>query len=381
MSTEDHDPIEFANSLGHKLASKSRKVKVFLGAGAGVACNLPDVSGLEESILAGMEEPNQSILEEVLQERNLEEALTYIRKIESILDDSDEFAGLTQHRAESLDERICEEIIRALSLDSADIQPMLDFALWANRSHYDSPIEVFTVNYDLLLETAFEATGVNYFDGFVGNLNANFNPEFVESFDRTSENNLPSDFVRLWKIHGSVNWTWADGGIVRKGAAIQNEMPAAIYPSEMKYKESRRVPYQVLQDRFRRSLFEDDIICIICGYSFGDQHLNELFFDAARENPESEFNIFCYNEIPEILAKHAIKYRNIQILTKNEAIIGGDPSEWSLEVEEQEGIWEDDEMMLCDFSHLAKFLSRSATKQEEEFSIDDLTDILDSISD
>jgi hypothetical protein len=46
----------------------------------------------------------------------------------------------------------------------------MDFAAWAARTNYLTPLEVFTVNYDLLIEEAFEEFLVPYFDGFVGTL-------------------------------------------------------------------------------------------------------------------------------------------------------------------------------------------------------------------
>ena len=41
-------------------------------------------------------------------------------------------------------------------------------------------MEVFTVNYDLLVETAFEHLRLPDFDGFVGNLQGKFHTDLVE---------------------------------------------------------------------------------------------------------------------------------------------------------------------------------------------------------
>jgi NAD-dependent SIR2 family protein deacetylase len=40
----DHDPIRFAADLGAKLATRSRHVCAFLGAGVGCTCGLPEHS-------------------------------------------------------------------------------------------------------------------------------------------------------------------------------------------------------------------------------------------------------------------------------------------------------------------------------------------------
>jgi hypothetical protein len=77
----------------------------------------------------------------------------------------------------------------------------------------------------------------------------------------------------------------------------------AIYRSDTKYEESRRVPFVVLQDRLRRALHQPETLVIVAGYSFNDAHLNELLFDGAARRERSEFIVFCYSAIPEVLAK------------------------------------------------------------------------------
>ena len=204
------------------------------------------------------------------------------------------------------------------------------------------------MNYDLLLETALERLGVPYFDGFVGTLQARFHTELVEGTPGSDGQWLPAFFVRLWKLHGSVNWAWEDDKqIVRLGHPIAGGDAAAIYPSDTKYEESRRVPFVVLQDRLRRALHLPETLTIIAGYSFGDAHLNELIFDAATRRERSEFVAFCYSEIPEPLAKRAATTPNLQAVTGHEAIIGGVRGEWSPPEEMPANLWADGQLSLA----------------------------------
>ena len=176
---------------------------------------------------------------------------------------------------------MCAEIVKALEIKATtDLTSVEYMAAWAGASDYHLPVEIFTINYDLLFETALERRRVPYFDGFVGILKAGFNTELVEGSVGRDEKCVPAFFVRLWKLHGSVNWLWETQNIVRLGQPVTSSLAAAIYPSDAKYDESRRVPFVVLQDRFRRALQEPETIVIISGYSFGDEHLNELIFDA-----------------------------------------------------------------------------------------------------
>lgn len=225
-----HQPISFAHDLSAKLATRSRHVCLFLGAGAARACGLPDVAQLEAAVLAGLGDAERERFQEQLSGRNLEQALSRLRRIAALLQPGDQVDGLSANEAEALDRNVCRLIIKSLDLSGADLVPSWKLAAWAARGDYHLPIELFTVNYDLLLETAFEALGVPYFDGFVGALRARFRTELVEASPEDGEDWLPGFFLRLWKLHGSVNWAWESGSrpeVVRLGAPVEDDTPAA----------------------------------------------------------------------------------------------------------------------------------------------------------
>ena len=245
---------------------------------------------------------------------------------------------------------------------------MLHFATWAARADYHLPVEIFTVNYDLVLETALESLRVPYFDGFVGALRARFYTRMVEAAAVDSDDWLPAFLVRVWKLHGSVNWEWGSdprAEVVRLGTAVRGMSPAAIYPSDTKYDESRRVPFVVLQDRFRRALRQPETLLLISGYSFGDEHLNEMIFEAARRRPRSEFLAFSFDAIPEKLAAAAIRIPNLQAIGRSEAILGGVRGDWERPTNGLHGLWEGGGFTLGDFGNLARYLAPRSTQQGE----------------
>ena len=363
---QKHDASKFARSLGAKLASRSRHVCMFLGAGVGKACGLPDVADLQEKVLADLAGPERAALEAQLVHRDLEGVLSRTRRIAGLISGDATVDNLTADAASRLDASICQAIVKALGIATADSTAVRLLAEWAKRSNYLLPLELFTVNYDLLLEEALESTKAPYFDGFVGTLKARFHTDLVEQLPGADLEALPAFFVRLWKLHGSVNWAWDDGGhIIRLGEAVQDGRAAAIYPSDMKYEESRRVPFVVLQDRLRRALNQPETLLLVAGYSFGDQHLNEHIFDAASRRPRSEFVAFCYDEIPETLATHAGIIPNLQVLSPREAIIAGIRQAWAAPQQAPNDIWSDDHFALCDFRNLACYLARSTTRDYE----------------
>lgn len=364
-----HDPLEFAAALGAKLATRERHVCAFLGAGVSRACKLPDVAALQTEVQESLEGADRETFRRLIDGRNLEQVLSRLRRIAGLVTGADTVDMLTATKASDLDTAICRAIVRALDVGQADLAPVRDLAAWAARADYRLPLELFTVNYDLLLETALEDTGVPYFDGFVGNLRARFRTELVEALPDAGTEHVPSLFVRLWKLHGSVNWVRDEKhGIVRLGQPVHEDRAAAIYPSDAKYEESRRVPFVVLQDRLRRALHQPETLMLVAGYSFGDAHLNEMLFDAATRRERSEFVVFCHSDIPHELADSAPRMPNVQVVGGHEAILGGLRGDWKAPEDAVPNLWEGEHLALTDFVHLAAYLARNSARETEPLS-------------
>ena len=372
MST--HQIMPFANGLSAKLATTSRHVCILLGAGTSKACHLPDVAELQQQIMDGLDSQGHTFFEHQFtsHHRNLEQILSRLRKIASLLDDNSATVdGLTAQQARNLDNKVCQLIVKALNIKDSWLSPMLHFIAWAGRADYKLPVEIFTTNYDLALETALEFYGVPYFDGFIGALRAPFHTELVEAKVEDTYNWLPSFILRVWKLHGSVNWEWVNDSkaeVVRLGTTVSDETPAAIYPSDTKYDESRRVPFIVLQDRFRRALHQPETLMIISGYSFNDEHINETIFSAVKRRHRSEYIAFCFDDIPETLVEVATKSPNLQVVGQTEAILNGELRDW----EEPDSdsvpyydLWDTEGFALVNFTNLASYLAKSSVTQSE----------------
>lgn len=360
----EHDPKDFITQLAGQLAARSRHVCVLMGAGASRACGLPDLRGLEQKVADSLESDHVQTYESLLKGRNLEEVLTRLRRLQEILTGGQKLDGLTAKAAGDLDPAICQAITTSLKPDTADPGPMLAFARWVVRMQYHSPVEVFSLNYDLLLEDAFDAVRALYFDGFVGTVRARFQTELVEGLGIAESALLPASFARLWKLHGSVNWGWWGDPpeVVRLGAPVPEGLAAAIYPSDAKYQESRRVPFVVLMDRFRRALLQPETLLLVSGYSFQDQHVNELIFDAAARRERSSFMAFCYDGIPDRLGEAARDCPAMVALAEDEAIWGGVRAPWK-RGEELPGLFEKGKLKLVDFRCFAEHLARGQTPE------------------
>ena len=313
----------------------------------------------------GVDPSDRASVEALLEGRNLEDALSRLRRIGTLVGAGGTFDGLDHAAVQRLDAKICAIIINAVSLAHADVSSATRLARWAARTEYVKPIELFTVNYDLVLEAGLEEARVPYFDGFVGSLSAPFRDDLVDA--SVVEGGLPSSFVRLWKLHGSTNWvvnTSAGTRAVRRiGGTIPAAEPLAIYPTEEKYDDSRRLPFIVLMDRFRRALAEPESLIVVSGYSFGDQHLNDILFTAAEQHPRSEVVALCYDDIPPALQARAVDLLNITALARKRAIVGGVDEPWS--GDPAPDVYTDaGEFLLGDFVSLARFLARSVKAED-----------------
>lgn len=367
-----HKPELISSEFAEKLAPRERHLVFLLGAGASCAAGMPDIEGLKTAVQESLIGEEHEAFRVLGKNRNIEEILTKLRLITEVLKgETDKVIGFTQETASELDKTICTAIAEVIRKRNVNITYHERFASWLGQARYNKPIEIFTPNYDLLIERSLELTAVPYFDGFVGTYEGNFRADIVDSTETNDGITPPSQWIRVWKLHGSITWTQVqrDGQItilrVSDVAQIDPQRTLAIYPSSQKYQESRRIPFVVLGDRLRRSLSIPETLCIVSGYSFNDDHINELLYDAARHHPSSEILVFCFSEIPSGLAKQASSIPNLTILGPDSATISTIESKWD-EFPEETPFWKDGKFILGDFRSLSKYLLLSSTILERE---------------
>lgn len=154
----------------------------------------------------------------------------------------------------------------------------------ANIGHRRAPVKLFTTNYDTLLEDALALERVPYFDGFTGGAVAFWNQRFRE------DDAYGDAEAVLCKLHGSIDWyaPEKDGGILRVRDAdtypSDRNKRVLIYPQATKYQATQKDPFATLFDRFRRTLRSPTQQTLaVCGYSFGDEHINDEIENAMNQ--------------------------------------------------------------------------------------------------
>ena len=386
-----HDAARAAIDLREQLASDKRRLAFFMGAGTSMAVGIPGIEALTTQVKESLDEDQKThfvqICKEVGGNPNVEDVLNRVRLYRELLgdDESKTHKSLTGKAAKELDTAICGAIHQNVSIDPPKgIIPHKIFAQWLYASYAGRgwPIEIFTTNYDLLLEKAMEEVGVPYFDGFVGSVTPFFAPESVEADDTKTYEGVcpPRAWTRLWKLHGSVNWYLREAG--RSGKKHVTRLsdivhPAGeelmIFPSREKYIESRKLPFLAYQDRLRRFLSSGEAVLFIIGSRFSDEHLNEILFQGLRGNSRLAVNVLMYGiekehegkktlVLPEDVVEYAQTYRNMSVYGPDKAVIGGIAREWAPppRVTGDNVYWSDDEnrFTLGDFTVLASYLER-----------------------
>jgi hypothetical protein len=375
--------------------SYSKNIGFFFGAGTSCALGIPAVAELTrevEAMLKGNAAKTFGIikgdLSTLIQGRdvNIEDILNQLRRIRELTQESKTktYLGICGKDAMTIDGDICKSIYQIITAKeaSATLNSTKKFFAWYNLLNRDYAKEIFTTNYDLVIEKALEASEIPYFDGFVGSFEPFFWQESVDHLAKPGD--LTKNWIRLWKIHGSLSWFWKISEttksyrIIRIGNCgsigdIKNEL--VIYPSKDKYDSSRKQPFIAYFDRMRNYLLSGELLFAFTGYSFSDQHINEIVFNCMRQNNRLFVIAFLHKDADvERLHSSCSAYLNLHVFGPTKAIINGELGEWQFNKdaikpnEVTTTYWSEDksQLTLGDFNALVTFLVASSGKQDSD---------------
>lgn len=354
MNKFKHDPSEYIRGIQQILISDKKKIGFLFGAGSSLAfknsksLTVPAIGKMTSDVVEeiGKEEPKfKTALGEIKEELgesnfNIE---TLLSKLELKLDviGKSTLNSLTKEEFKNLISALKKCVRQKVSVHSdngkivtKDIVSELvqtDFANWIGQAERKFPIEIFTTNYDFLFELGLEHKEIPYYDGFCGSLRAFFNPESVEDFKF-----LPKQ-TKLWKIHGSLGWH-LDKDTEKILRVSPDDDDILIYPSTLKYKDSKKQPYESLLDRLSNFLKRDDTILITCGYSWGDEHINSRIISALKTNTTSHVIGLIFDKYDKIdeksnVSKIGLDNPKISVYASRNAVIGCNYGEWELKSE------------------------------------------------
>lgn len=354
-----HNAVRHLKYLRQSLSQDNESIGFFLSAGCPLAVEMadgqwpliPDVVNLSRYVDTKLRDnPNYAILIDELtkagkNKENIEDTLSFVRSLYLVSKGGD-VRGLSQLALSDLEKSICSQIVSRLDVQLPNTEsPYHRLGKWIKSIDRKVAVEIFTTNYDLLAEQALEDLGVPYFDGFVGSRKSFFDLRAVE------DGQIPRHWSRLWKIHGSINWvqeTVDKRTQVHRSSVVEKEASHLIYPSHLKYEQSRKMPYLALMDQLSRFIRKKSSFLILSGYSFNDEHVNDTIVNALIANPTAMVLglMFGNYEIVDAEGRNIEAYPNAYRLAKNQhnlniwtfdkAIIGTNPGHWSRSIKEEE---------------------------------------------
>lgn len=140
----------------------------------------------------------------------------------------------------------------------------------------NSNLEIFTTNYDPIIENVCDKLNISYADGFMPKGNTGY-------FTWTPES-LNGRKLNLFKLHGSITWYKdSNGRIIKFPIDISDRrdvQSVIIYPTE--YKELFNPPFNRLYFEFSKSIF-NSTNCLAIGHSFRDPYMRELLFEKIKQ--------------------------------------------------------------------------------------------------
>jgi hypothetical protein len=250
----------------------------------------PDVAELLSKILTLREEYNIKTFGEEEKAVDVEQLLDTLRRLiarekEPLLyfyNKSKPKIKIRKNQLEYLEKLLQNFIRRKVVVENQEklgyLQELLSF---------DLPLSIFSTNYDTCVEQICYLNHMSYTDGF----DVTWNEENFEDYHD----------VYHFKLHGSV--IWYENKRTKESVKIpvsafvelfedpidlrliygEDVKPLIIYPAQ---KSDYVEPLTDLQLMFKKTLFQKAKFLVVVGYSFRDEYIKHMLWDASRANPD-----------------------------------------------------------------------------------------------
>lgn len=325
------DEVELRAHLATLL--RLENVGLLLGAGASVAAGGKTMAGLWGDFLAASPDEAKWLLEHKFIEKGALEEDAGLREVPNVeeLGDALEIAYVEWRRQGHADaDRLAEvraqlsrAVVRAALLQpawwespggaEADAEQLENHRsvlqkLVAARQPGQAAPWVFTTNYDLAIEWAAESIDLQVVNGFLGVHGRRFSPQSFDLGYRNTQARGEARFgvynIYLAKLHGSLSWREEADQVYEVQArlavrrinkfltdASRTELGLMVMPRAAKYMQTVGYVLGELFRRFSEFLARPQAALVVCGYGFGDEHINRLLRSALL-NPTLQLVIY-----------------------------------------------------------------------------------------
>ena len=308
LSVLSSEPFSNAVSQFQDLMNNRSALAFLIGAGCSKCAGLPLTKELTEKVLDNgkLDSTSKNILAAVkgifteAPDAHIEDYLSEIVDLLAITDRRTDRgvkqnaiavgdASYTSEELRKASNQIKQAIASAIEV-KVSIATHQDFVtavhqpMRVGRPAPSQPVDYVVLNYDTLIEDALALGSIPYADGLYGGATGWWEPD---TFD------VDGLFARVIKLHGSINWCQFPHDPLPRRVSPNIEIqdkdnsPVLIWPSSTKYRESQLDPFAQLLVRARKAMkpnAESQRLLVICGYSFGDRHVNSEIDTALRES-------------------------------------------------------------------------------------------------
>jgi hypothetical protein len=245
----------------------------------------------------------------------LEELLNYLSAVNFLQEKTPGAIGY--NHVDELLQLIKSELFKLCDLKNRDPNPSEGFEdiFEKNKYHFHEmfmkkilqrPLNlrranIFTTNYDVAFEYAFDKLGVQYIDGFSGFNRRTFKPEifdhdiFFPGSTTQGKVHRIERVLKYFKLHGSLTWFSEEPsssniyGIreypIDYIRSLMKKKPESagklmIYPTTEKKSHTLDFPYSELLRQFANIISQPQSVLFTFGYSFRDEHINDIIHQA-----------------------------------------------------------------------------------------------------
>ena len=319
LSVLSKEPFSDALAGFLGIINSSSALAFLIGAGCSRCAGLPLTNELTDQVLEDdkLDSPSKELLIAVRKEfaggvdANIEDYLSEIvdmlaiteRRAERGVEENTVIVGTDSYTAEQL--RKASNLIKQAIASAIDRKvniathqrfvSSVHRPLRVGRQGLSQPVDYLVLNYDTIVEDSLAMARIPYADGLSGGATAWWD---TNAFD------VDGVSARVVKLHVSINWyQFPDDPLPRRiGTSIeledQEDIPLLIWPSSTKYQEAQLDPFAQLLNHARRALRPESgsqRLLVICGYSFGDRHIN-LEIDRALHESRGDLTIAAFTD-------------------------------------------------------------------------------------
>lgn len=196
--------------------------------------------------------------------------------------------NISVNRLTPLQKRI-NDLVHDFYVERPNLDKLSDWIILLQQlEKHGAVIEIFTTNYDLVLETVIDAAGINVKTGRQSDSETRLDTTLWDT-----SSGLQRGHGLLTKLHGSVDWQrWNDTIICSRAYMGDQKKHALLYPG-YKGEPNKEKPDEELFAKFHehlRTVVQQATKALFIGFSFRDEYINGILSELQPEIPKFVIN-------------------------------------------------------------------------------------------